>query len=220
MVWILLHGVLASLSLWNLLPVTYRADTDGARASLLSLTSEQELPTPSAIEEKVPQRWHCWLWIMTCYVCRSARFWTKMHDLSWLSPNSKSIMRLSEWRNGWRWWRNGTSTGTVRRRVHHSDAWPLCDIPDSVRQSSVCAIGLHVYLHVEFVLFFLLLGSGGFPFLFFFKALYDKMILLLCNYWRCLDEWLWIRWPVSNNLVAFLTPHVFCVFRHLYVQIH
>lgn len=36
-----------------------------------------------------------------------------------MSLNSKSIRRLSEWRNGWRWWRNGTSTGTVRRRVHH-----------------------------------------------------------------------------------------------------
>lgn len=56
----------------------------------------------------------------------------------------------------------------------HGRCLSLCDIPDSVRQSSVCAIGLHVYLHVELVLFFLLLGSGGFPFFFFLKRSMTK----------------------------------------------
>lgn len=37
---------------------------------------------------------------------------------------SKSSRTWSEWRNGSRWWRTGTSTGTVKRYVKHSTHLP------------------------------------------------------------------------------------------------
>lgn len=83
---IVFYRVVNSLTHWNIM-VTYRTDTDSFP---YYLTSEQELPTPSAVEEKVLQHLNFWVWILNYDVGHLKLFWTKMMDISWFHLTAKA----------------------------------------------------------------------------------------------------------------------------------
>lgn len=116
--------------------------------SLHSLTSEQELPTPSAIEEKVPQHLHDCVWIMTSDVWYSVPFWTTMHDFCWCRPTAKAS-------GGWasrEMAEDGEEMGQVQEQwegeyitLMRDQCLSLHDIPGGLRWSSMCTLGLHTH---------------------------------------------------------------------------